>query len=210
MAPRNNSLLELSDSTHIKQSFKWIKSPQKSKRTPSIAFREGEALTLEKVLNEVDTISQERYSSGFNEVNFTLGVLNCILITLVFGRFPHNFWLLYLIESCFLLPRKVMVSMRAKPYNEALYLFDFCWMMNFIAVLILLVFEIEYNFGGTANLFHHVISRDIRKKVFLGSLGIVCGPLLGATAVLPFVAMVFHDVNSMTGLFIHILPPLLG
>ena len=206
MAPNE---LEITDAAHIRQSFRWIKKQEpptrKITRTLSVAFREGEALTLEKVLNEVDTISEERYSAGFNEFNFTVGVLNIIIITLIFGKYPQHFWLLYLVESCFLLPRKIMVSMKAKPYNEALYLLDFCWMMNFSGMTILLVFGMEYN-----NVMHHIISPELRKNVFLASMGISCGPLLGATALLPFVAMVFHDINSMTGLFIHILPPLLG
>jgi hypothetical protein len=35
-----------------------------------------------------------------------------------------------------------------------------------------------------------------------------CGTLIGANIALPFVACLFHDVNTMTGLFIHIMPPM--
>lgn len=39
-------------------------------------------------------------------------------------------------------------------------------------------------------------------------LGVSCGTLIGANIILPFVACVFHDVNTMTGLFIHLMPPM--
>jgi hypothetical protein len=39
-------------------------------------------------------------------------------------------------------------------------------------------------------------------------LGISCGTLMGANIALPFVACLFHDVNTMTGLFIHLMPPM--
>ena len=39
-------------------------------------------------------------------------------------------------------------------------------------------------------------------------LGVSCGPLTGANIVLPFVSCLFHDVNKMTGLFIHLMPPM--
>lgn len=35
-----------------------------------------------------------------------------------------------------------------------------------------------------------------------------CGVLMGANIILPFVACLFHDVNTMTGLFIHLMTPL--
>ena len=39
-------------------------------------------------------------------------------------------------------------------------------------------------------------------------LGVSCGTIMGANIALPFVACLFHDVNTMTGLFIHMMPPL--
>ena len=48
-----------------------------------------------------------------------------------------------------------------------------------------------------------------KKHVFLAAYGTSCGPLVGATATLPFISLIFHDVNSMTSVFIHFFPPLL-
>ena len=53
-----------------------------------------------------------------------------------------------------------------------------------------------------------LISEQLRHDLFVTVYGISCGPLLGATILLPFVAVVFHDFAIMTGLFIHILPPM--
>ena len=78
------------------------------------------------------------------------------------------------------------------------------------------------------------ISEEIKKHVFLAAygktnpyrlnafcnafftitslknlLGTACGPLFGSTAVLPFISLIFHDLHSMTSVFIHFYPPLL-
>ena len=44
---------------------------------------------------------------------------------------------------------------------------------------------------------------------YMTLLGGGCGSLLGATAILPFAAVIFHDSKVMTSLFIHIVPPCL-
>lgn len=41
-----------------------------------------------------------------------------------------------------------------------------------------------------------------RKHLFALTMGVACGPLLGAALVLPFVALLFHDIDTMTGLFV--------
>jgi len=177
---------------------------RKIARTLSVAFREGYSESAEEVLNEIEDIGNDRYESGFNEINFTLGVANCILITFVFAKYPEHFWLLYLIQSCLFLPKKVSDSSRTKPLNESLYLLDFCWMMNFLAVFVIVFFGIQAEYLEIIS----IIIPELRRSIFLASFGVACGPLLMATAVLPFVAMVFHDIVSMIGLFIHLLPPL--
>jgi hypothetical protein len=44
---------------------------------------------------------------------------------------------------------------------------------------------------------------------YMTTLGVGCGSLLGATAILPFAAVIFHDSKTMTSLFVHIVPPCL-
>ena len=75
--------------------------------------------------------------------------------------------------------------------------------MNFTALFVvsLLVF-----IGVTKD--EDKISNVAREAFFNAAMGVACGTLMGANIVLPFVACLFHDVNTMTGLFIHLMPPM--
>lgn len=42
------------------------------------------------------------------------------------------------------------------------------------------------------------VSNMAREAFFNATIGVACGTLLGANIVLPFVACLFHDVNTMT------------
>ncbi|KAL3817467.1 hypothetical protein ACHAXA_001474 [Cyclostephanos tholiformis] len=88
--------------------------------------------------------------------------------------------------------------------NQALYYLDFCWCMNFAGIFIigLLVFMgIVVNDEDRVS----IVAREVILNAFLG---VSCGTLMGANIVLPFVACLFHDVNTMAGLFIHMMPPM--
>lgn len=172
-------------------------------RTPSVAFRQGEAATMQRVLEEVDKAAAKRMKDGFNELNFSAGVLNAFLVCYVFGRFPEHFWLLYYVETLILVPTKFAHMVKAKPLNEALYYLDLCWFLNFVGMLALSVFPLFKALGIS-------ISDDLRKHLYLAVVGSTCGPLLGATILLPFVAFLFHDIKTMTGLYIHVLPPMVA
>ena len=89
----------------------------------------------------------------------------------------------------------------AKPLNQALYYLDFCWFTNFFAMAVLTTIGLSGAMGLT-------IENDVRATIFKAALGVFCGVLMCANIVLPFVACVFHDVNTMTGLFIHLMPPI--
>lgn len=164
-------------------------------------FKRGEEETIRKVLNETEVIALKRTSEGFNEINFTLGVLNCFFISYLIGAYPQHLWLLYFIESFYMIPRKFQIMWRAKPLSEALYYLDFCWCMNFLAIVFLAVLVLCEVVGSA-------VEEDTRKAFLKAALGIACGVLLGANIALPFVACVFHDVSTMTGLFIHLMPPM--
>ena len=166
-----------------------------------IEFRLKEAETVRKVLDRIDQLSAKRIKEGFSKRNFMLGVLNCLLLTFVFAKYPQHFWLFYLIELSFLIPLKMYNSFITKPLNEVLYYLDYCWVMNIFGILVCIALFLD---ALTNNYF---LSEDMRQELFLTIYGISCGPLLGATILLPFVAVVFHDYMIMTGLFIHILPP---
>ena len=121
------------------------------------------------------------------------------------GAYPQHIWLLYLIESFFFIPRKFYNMIHAKPLNQALYYLDFCWMMNFTAFSIILLLV----FSAIARDDDEGLVSDVARESFFNALmGVACGTLMGANIVLPFVACLFHDLNTMTGLFIHLMPPM--
>jgi hypothetical protein len=78
----------------------------------------------------------------------------------------------------------------AKPLNQALYYLDFCWCMNFLAILFLAMLLSSES--------SNAIGDETRAVVFKAALGVATGVLLSANIALPFVACVFHDVNTMT------------
>ena len=158
-----------------------------------------DAETVRTVLRKVDNVSSRLRNNGFNENVFTLGVSNCILVTYIFAAYPQHFWLLYLLQSLYLIPAKVTNSIKAKPLNQVLYYLDFCWMMNFTGITVLFIQIANPSF----------MTRSVREELMLAVCGISFGPLVAATACLPFVSVSFHDINEMTGLFIHLLPPLM-
>jgi hypothetical protein len=59
------------------------------------------------------------------------------------------------------------------------------------------------------SLLGHSFPEQVHKQLFLAAVGISCGPLIGACLVLPFVCLLFHDIQTMADLFIHIFPPML-
>ena len=172
---------------------------EKLKDEMAVAYREGSEEAVRNVLAEVEKQAERRIKSGFGEVNFTLGVINAIAIVYMFAAYPQHFWILYIIEAIILTALKFSLLIRNKPLNQALYYLDFCWIMNFIGIIALITL-----FAGK-----NEVSDVYRKHLFLAAYGISCGPLLGSTTVLNFVALIFHDVTSMTSVFIHVYPTLL-
>jgi len=172
---------------------------RKLERTHSAAYREGTKEAIERVLASVEATAEKRVKDGFSEVNFTLGVLNCFFILFMFNEYPQHLWIVYIVEALYLFPAKFRFLINAKPLNQAFYYLDFCWVMNMGLLLVFLVL-----FAGRNH-----ISDEIRHQLFLAGFGTACGPLIGATATLPFVTLVFHHLESMTSVFIHFYPPLL-
>lgn len=181
-----------------------VKRPKQRRRSSLLkktllkTFTNKEEKTVFKVLKQINEIESRQYKQGFKEVNFTFGVMNCFFVAYMFGAHPEHFWLVYLVESLYYIPLKFWNMISARPLNQALYYFDFCWMMNFNAILCLVLVASPIP-----------LPQAVRQFVFRGSFGIACGPLLGATLLLPFVAFVFHDINTMCNVVIHALPPMM-
>eukprot|EP00578_Thalassiosira_sp_NH16_P026582 CAMPEP_0181087492 /NCGR_PEP_ID=MMETSP1071-20121207/6299_1 /TAXON_ID=35127 /ORGANISM="Thalassiosira sp., Strain NH16" /LENGTH=397 /DNA_ID=CAMNT_0023169379 /DNA_START=172 /DNA_END=1362 /DNA_ORIENTATION=+ len=166
-------------------------------------YKKGEAETIRRVLDEIDMVSVKRMSEGFNEFNFSMGVFNCLFITYMFGAHPEHLWLIYLVQGLYMIPRKFYNMWNAKPLNQALYYLDFCWCMNFTGIFVIGLLAILGLVHGDDR-----VSNVARESFYNALLGVACGTLMGANIALPFVACLFHDVNTMTGLFIHLMPPM--
>ena len=169
----------------------------------SDAYREAERDVMRRTLEEIDKVANKRIRDGFSEINFTIGVLNVILVAFTFALYPQNFWLLFLIEGILFVGAKARSFWRSKPLNNILYLLDYCWVMNILALFVLVFFLLD-------GLLLNPSGEALHRQVFMSSLGTACGPLLGACFILPFVCCLFHDINTLSDLFIHIFPPMVA
>ena len=156
------------------------------------AYHHGQKEVFLEVLDRIDEIqSTTRKDKGFKEWKFAFGLINCLLVSYMFGSHPEHFWILYAIETSFWMSYKFRGMCRAKPLSQALYYLDFCWVMNVSGVAIIFVMLIS-----NAYLNDNILPIEIRKNIFLACFGIFCGPVFFAAMTLPFVAFLFHDVNS--------------
>ena len=166
-------------------------------------FSKRELDTVDRALEEVDCIVHSIMGGFFKEFHFASGVLNSLLVTFVFAKYPQHFWLLFLVEGLWLLPRNLYERIRAKPLNRVFSYLDFCWISNTFALVAL----------GTivaCACLRVPFPLPARKRLFDWTIGIACGPLLGAAIAFPFNALLFHNLDTMTGLFIHIFPPMVA
>merc|ERR1719326_983898 len=113
---------------------------------------------------------------------------------------PEYIWVVYLFEIAVFFPRRWKNQTEAKPLKQNYYWFDFCWFANFTGLSFLLI--IVYN-----ALYGDQLSTELRTVLFSICWGIACGPLLLATGLLGN-ALVFHDVDNVASVLIHLFPSL--
>lgn len=133
------------------------------------------------------------------EWKLTAGIVNSLFVAYVFGAFPGHFWIVYVVETSIHIGLKFNAMWHAKPLCQALFYLDFCWIMNFVGLLQFVAFEVLGKW----------ISSEVRRNLFLAFFGVGTGPVFLACMALPFVAFLFHDVNTMANLVTHILPSML-
>jgi len=204
--PENGESTPLLNETNTDIKEKTIKTNTEASKQELVpktnAFNRGQKELFLEVLDEIDKIQNTtRKEKGFKEWKFTFGLMNCLLITYVFGSYPEHFWILYAVQTVFFMSYKFIGMYRAKPLSEVLYYLDFCWVMNASGVLIIISITILNGF-----LPPEYLSMEARKIIFLANFGVMCGPVFMASMALPFVAFLFHDLNTMCNLIIHLLP----
>ena len=159
------------------------------------AYHHGQKELFLEVLDQIDEIQNTtRKDKGFKEWKFAFGLVNCLFIAYVFGGHPEHFWILYAIETIFWMSYKFRGMYFAKPLSETFYYLDFCWVMNAsgVTIIVTVIFLDGY-------LTYDIIPIEVRKNMFMACFGVFCGPVFLAAMALPFVAFLFHDVNSKLG-----------
>jgi hypothetical protein len=164
-----------------------------------LIYEKGQKESFLRILDEIDKIQHAQHEKGLKKYNFTFGLMNCLLIAYIFGAHPQHFWILYLVETTFWMSLKFIKMVQARPLCEVFYYLDFCWIMNLLGVIVL----------PTFCFLQDSMSVEIRKEIYMAAYGIYCGPVFLAAMVLPFVAFLFHDVNTMANLIIHLMPSMM-
>jgi hypothetical protein len=192
-ATHNRSNIEMTHSSASSTSGNVTPHPHHRRGSKIKAYHDGQKESFLSVLDEIDKIQQStKTEKGFQEWKFTFGLMNCLSIAFCFGKYPEHFWILYAIETIFWMSYKFHGMYFAKPLCEALYYLDFCWVMNTLGVTIIVgMIVLDATNTGT-----EIISLEWRKMFFIASFGVFCGPVFMAAMTLPFVAFLFHDVNS--------------
>eukprot|EP00747_Dinoflagellata_sp_TGD_P207178 gnl/TRDRNA2_/TRDRNA2_80778_c0_seq2.p1 gnl/TRDRNA2_/TRDRNA2_80778_c0~~gnl/TRDRNA2_/TRDRNA2_80778_c0_seq2.p1 ORF type:complete len:174 (-),score=33.52 gnl/TRDRNA2_/TRDRNA2_80778_c0_seq2:660-1181(-) len=98
-------------------------SPEWS-QTLSLAEVQGIQAALEAVGDEREQLEAE----GLSRVSWSIGVVNVVLTTLVFGKAPEYMWVMYAVKCYIYIPGWWYKVHRL--YNGGLYILDFCWVMS--------------------------------------------------------------------------------
>uniref|UniRef100_A0A6B2L5R4 Glycerophosphocholine acyltransferase 1 n=1 Tax=Arcella intermedia TaxID=1963864 RepID=A0A6B2L5R4_9EUKA len=122
-----------------------------------------------------------------DKVSFVLGIILLMLSEFVVISLPQWMWLYYVMM---LIPLMVNRFVSYHRSNAHYFMLDFCYYMQVWALIVIFVYP------NDISLF----------KVFFGLCN---GPLLMAVIIWEN-KMVFHDLDKITSLFIHVFPPLLS
>jgi len=156
-------------------------------RTISTAERDGIQAALEAVDSQKNHLKEE----GLSRVSFFLGCVGVVVVALVFAKYPEHLWLLYGVQCALLIP--AWFCQMTRLYNGALFIFDYCWVVNICFGLYM------------ALSFFNVIPASLQSRMFLMFFASAQGPL-GWACVLLHNGLVFHNIEKMASLFIHFNP----
>jgi len=120
-----------------------------------------------------------------DKIAFTLGVMNACLTCFAVGKFPLQFYWVYTLKLPFLMALRYHYYHKSKWHY---FLLDFCYFVNALFFLYL-----------------HVFSDSC--SLFKLCFAFTAGPLSWAIALWKN-SMVFHSLDKITSLFIHISPSL--
>lgn len=132
----------------------------------------------------------EKYMQGspftrlFDKVNFVIGVLLTIMTTFMVGRFPHDFYYYFHVIIIITLVSIRLFYYRSKKWHY--YLFDFCYFANFLILLFLIFYP------------HSKFLFSVFFCYANGEFGIGIAAFRNS--------MIFHKIDNLTSIAIHIIP----
>jgi len=145
------------------------------------------------------TKPQCRKLQGFskeNERNYTIGLMSMILTASMTVRFPAYYWIWHLMRMLFYFPVRYF---RFRKNGWELYLLDWCYVVSYITTACSLLAFLRIMFGIETAL-HQYNGTLIR-----AGFAMCCGPLIWSVYVFRN-SIVFHDLDYMTSVFIHMSP----
>ena len=127
-----------------------------------MVYSESEKATVERCLKAVEAQAKKREAEGLTANHFFLGVVNFALIVYFYAGYQEHLWLLYAVEAAVIMPMIFYNWATAKP-TQTSYLFDFCWVANFVALGILAMLLLDR--AETPE--KMAISPTVRRYIFL-------------------------------------------
>jgi hypothetical protein len=135
----------------------------------------------------IDDISNPQFVKKRDKIGFFLGVINTCVVAFLLGGYPHWMLLWYVIWAALLIgTRFVFYHMEKNHY----FLLDFCYLAN------------------CAFMFY-IVFLPTSGALFIMCFALANGPLLWSIPAWNN-ALVFHDLNKLTSVFVHSLPPIVS
>lgn len=148
---------------------------------------------IQKALEEVEKQREEVENEGLSQVTFCAGILNVVMATAVFCKWPEYLWLFYGLECAVFVP--AWWYKMAKDCKGVLFMLDYCWFTSGLFG----VYMITSAFGLVPAWLHRVLV-----PIFYSS---ALGPMSWACLIL-FSGLVFHSLDKTASLFVHYTPTL--
>ncbi|CAF1432886.1 unnamed protein product [Rotaria magnacalcarata] len=130
-------------------------------------------------------LKQPNFIRTRDKISFSIGVVNACCSPLIVSRWPHLLPLVYTVQALFLIPLRFL-SYKRKSWHYSVY--DLCYFVNLLTLLYLWVFPSSIILFTVCYMLSH-------------------GPLIFAI-VLWRNSLVFHSLDNVTSVFIHMYPAL--
>jgi len=178
-----------------------------SRNDTSEEYRAGVLAALGAIQGSVARTKQR----GLSYRTFFMGFFNIALTSFLIGRVPQHYWVLHTIKATSLYITAVKLKMQR---HELFYLFDFCWVVNFLLVIVSLLLALEAVedvmwVALPIDFFKNTVLEFVRQPLFgRTTFVLACGPIAAYCFTLG-PPLILHDVLNFTNFFLHFTPILL-